>query len=263
MHDRIERRARLSSGQSGGGVHPSGSDVQWTAAAGSERPLLGQADGQPPSTGGVGVWKKRSARTVAGGTMVALGEPCLARSSAAMETRDLLTGLPDRRTFETILRQSLKAWFRHGIPACLLVLDLDYFRVVNERLGYEAGDEVLRQVAVLVAKHVRETDPVSRYGGGAFAVLLPAVDLPLGMALAERLRNTIERHVFLLNEGQVRLTASVGVTPLGRTAIESVGKWIATADAALDLAKLQGRNCVVSYGPVPSVPAYVALAVAA
>jgi diguanylate cyclase (GGDEF)-like protein len=180
-----------------------------------------------------------------------------------METKDPLTGLPDRRTLETILDQSLKAWFRHGIPACLLVLDLDYFRVVNEQLGYEAGDEVLRRVAALVTKNVQGTDPVSRYGGGAFAVLLLEVDLPDGIALAEHLRDTIERHAFLLNAGQVRLTASIGVTSLGRTAIESVGQWIAAADAALDLAKLKGRNCVVSYGPVPSVPAHVALAMAA
>ncbi|MFN3681278.1 MAG: GGDEF domain-containing protein [Nitrospira sp.] len=202
-------------------------------------------------------------RTVGGGTMCVLAQSCLARSSAMRKTKDPLTGLPDRQTFEIILHQSLKTWFCQGIPACLLVLDLDYFRVVNEQLGYAAGDEMLCQVAVLVAKNVREADPVSRYGGGSFAVLLPEADLSRGVGLAERLRDEIERHVFLLDAGQVRITASMGVASLGLTAIESVGKWMAAANAALDRAKLKGRNRVVSYGPVPSVPACVALAAAA
>ncbi|MCP9474866.1 MAG: GGDEF domain-containing protein [Nitrospira sp.] len=218
---------------------------------------------EPAPTEEVGFQERRSPKIVAGGAAPALVEIGLAPSGGGIATGDPLTGLSDRRTLETHLHRRLTMWLRHGIPACLLVLDLDYFRVVNERLGREAGDGLLREAARLVRKNVREEDLVSRYGGGSFAVLSPEADLSRGVTLAERLRDEIERHAFVLRQGQVRITASIGVTPLGRAVIESVGRWMAAADSALDQAKSHGRNRVVASESSPFVPAEAAVCLAA
>lgn len=256
MRLQTERAARLSLVQSGIGVRRG-------RVEGGERLAREGTNDELAQTGEVGFQERRGAKIVAGGAALALVETGLAPSSYVMETGDPLTGLLDRRTLETLLRRRLTTWLRHGIPACLLVLDLDYFRVVNERLGYEAGDGLLREVACLVRKNVREADPVSRYGGGSFAVLLLEGDLPRGVTLAERLRDEIERHAFVLRQGQVRITASIGVTSLGRAVIESVGQWIEAADSALEEAKSRGRNRVVTYDSSPFVPAQAAVSLAA
>ncbi|MCA1957955.1 MAG: GGDEF domain-containing protein, partial [Nitrospira sp.] len=218
---------------------------------------------EPALSGEIGFQERRRAKIIASGTVPALIETGFAPSSCAIETKDPLTGLLDRRAFETLLNRKLTMWLRHGVPACLLVLDLDYFRVVNEQLGYEAGDELLREVARLARKNVRAADSVSRYGGGSFAILLLETDLPHGVGMAERLRDDIERHAFALRQGQVRITASIGMTSLGHAAIESVGRWIAAADSALDQAKLHGRNRVVISESFPFVPAQAAVCLAA
>ncbi len=154
-------------------------------------------------------------------------------------------------------------WLRHGVPSCLLVLDLDYFKVVNERLGHAGGDGLLKEVASLLEETVREVDRVARYGGEAFAVVSPHTDLPRARTLAERIRDKIERRVFIMKEGHVRITASVGVASMGHPAMESVGRWIAAADSALDQAKSCGRNRVVIYESAPFVPAQAARCLAA
>ncbi|MCP9442252.1 MAG: GGDEF domain-containing protein [Nitrospira sp.] len=177
--------------------------------------------------------------------------------------KDPLTGLLDRRALETILHRRLTAGRRYGVPTCLLVLDLDYFKVVNERLGHTSGDGLLQQVASLLEETVREVDRVARYGGEAFAVVSPHTDLQQARALAERIRDKIERRAFILQEGHVRITASVGAASMGHPAIESVGQWIAAADSALDEAKSRGRNRVVVYGSSPCIPAQAAVGLAA
>ncbi|MBH0178961.1 MAG: GGDEF domain-containing protein [Nitrospira sp.] len=126
----------------------------------------------------------------------------------------------------------------------MLLLDLDYFKSVNDCLGHVAGDGVLERVAALVQERVREVDSVGRYGGEEFAVVLPHTDLSQAQALAERIRAEIERRAFDLDDGSVRITASFGVASLHDSSIESIGRWIAAADSALYEAKSHGRNRV-------------------
>jgi diguanylate cyclase (GGDEF)-like protein len=177
--------------------------------------------------------------------------------------RDPLTGALNRRALDGPLMRELRAGLRYGMPACLLLLDLDYFKAVNDLLGHVAGDDVLKRVAALIQETVREVDSVGRYGGEEFAVVLPHTDLNQAQALAERLRSIIERHAFELEDGQVRTTASIGLASLDDPAIATASDWIEAADSALYEAKSRGRNRVVTHAPRNSAPACAAAMCAA
>lgn len=172
--------------------------------------------------------------------------------------RDPLTEVLNRRALDGPLTRELKAGLRYGTPACLLLLDLDYFKTVNDLLGHVAGDDVLKRVAALLGATVRDVDSVGRYGGEEFAVVLPHTDLDQAQALAERMRGAIERHAFELEDGHVRITASIGLASLHDSAIATVGDWISAADSALYEAKSQGRNRVVTHTPGNLAPAQAA-----
>lgn len=172
---------------------------------------------------------------------------------------DPLTGLLNRRALDGPLTREVKAGLRYGTPACLMLLDLDYFKTVNDRLGHMAGDEVLRQVARLIQESVREVDSVGRYGGEEFAVVLPHTGLDQAHASAERLRAHLERRAFDLADGQIRLTASIGLASLGGPDVGTMPEWIAAADAALYAAKAQGRNCIVAKSLGHYSPAHTAV----
>lgn len=162
-----------------------------------------------------------------------------------------------------LLHREMHAGYRYGVPSCLLLLDLDYFATVNIRLGHKAGDHILRSVAALVEENVREVDHVSRYGGETFAVVLPHTGLGQAEALAERIRAQVEQEAFRVDDGQVRLTTSIGLASCRHATGESVAGWIAAAESALSEAKTRGRNCVVTHAPSPHVPAQAALSLVA
>lgn len=182
--------------------------------------------------------------TIAAALAVALGNADVHGQIQELAFRDPLTGVLNRRALNGPLQRELNAGLRYGASACLLILDLDYFKSVNDRLGHVAGDGVLARVAALVQERVREVDSVGRYGGEEFAVVLPHTDLSQAQVLAERIRAEIERRAFDLDDGSVRITASVGVASLHDSSIDSIGRWIAAADSALYEAKSQGRNRV-------------------
>ena len=182
--------------------------------------------------------------TIAAALAVALGNADVHGQIQELALRDPLTGVLNRRALNGPLQRELNAGLRYGASACLLILDLDYFKSVNDRLGHVAGDGVLERVAALVQERVREVDSVGRYGGEEFAVVLPHTDLSQAQVLAERIRAEIERRAFDLDDGSVRITASVGVASLHDSSIDSIGRWIAAADSALYEAKSQGRNRV-------------------
>jgi diguanylate cyclase (GGDEF)-like protein len=141
----------------------------------------------------------------------------------------------------------------------LLVVDLDYFTTVNDRLGHAAGDDVIKQIAALVQDNVRAVDCVGRFGGEQFAVVLPHTDVDMAQRLAERIRIDIERHAFDADGGQVRITASLGVASIRDGSITTAGGWISAAEGALHEAKTQGRNRVATHHAFTPAPAAAAV----
>ncbi|MBX3332617.1 MAG: GGDEF domain-containing protein [Nitrospira sp.] len=177
---------------------------------------------------------------------------------------DSLTAILNSHAFDGALTRELRVGQRYGITACLLVIGLDYFRTVNDRLGHEAGDHVLRSAAAVIREMVRDTDIVGRCGGDTFGVVLPHTERRQACHLAERLRERIERHLFISRSGQVRITASMGVAVAPDLDVATSSDWATIAGSALKEAKAQGRNCVAIHVPQPpALACAVALSLAA
>jgi two-component system, cell cycle response regulator len=167
--------------------------------------------------------------------------------SLALALTDSLTGVYNRRYLMAHLDGLMvRAAEGHGGPG-LLMLDLDYFKRINDTHGHSAGDAVLREVASRVARHVRGFDLVARYGGEEFVVVMPETGLPVATMVAERLRNVIAAKPISLGEGagEVQVTVSVGIA-VTREGGDSVSALLQRADKALYGAKASGRNCVFS-----------------
>lgn len=160
-----------------------------------------------------------------------------------LATHDALTDLYNRRHFIEMIEKEIARSLRHARPLALCIVDVDLFKPVNDRYGHISGDEVLRQIAALVHKHVRGDDIAARIGGEEFAVLLPECDATAAQVFAERLRESVADAVFRPGGDPQRITISVGIAVLapGR---ETRPTLMAAADAALYRAKAEGRNRV-------------------
>ena len=160
---------------------------------------------------------------------------------------DHLTGLANRRRFERQLEREVARTERYGHPFCLLLMDIDNFKAVNDTRGHEAGDEALRGVANVIQSGTRGIDTGARIGGDEFAVILPETPFERGLEVAERLRASIASlHV----EGVGGLTASLGLAELPSCAPDRTSLREA-ADAALYEAKRGGRDRVGCAPPLP------------
>jgi len=175
---------------------------------------------------------------------IAIHNARLHRAIEDQAVYDGLTGLLNHRAFYERLAAELARSRRYRHPLGLLMIDLDGFKAFNDRHGYQAGDEVLRAVAGVLASELRrDVDAACRYGGEEFAVILP--DTPLGVAaVAERLRRAVAAATFTFGDEAVdTVTVSVGATTYpGSTG--SVDGLVAAADEALQAAKAAGRNRV-------------------
>lgn len=162
---------------------------------------------------------------------------------------DHLTGLANRRRFERQLVREVSRTLRYGRPFCLLLLDIDHFKQVNDNYGHEAGDDCLRHLGDILQAGTRGIDTTARIGGEEFAVLLTETDLDGGVEVAERLRATISGAEILTGG---RITASFGVAEFPLCA-QTGRELVSVADMALYEAKRQGRNRV-ECAPVESEP---------
>jgi two-component system, cell cycle response regulator len=161
----------------------------------------------------------------------------------AASRTDALTGLPNRRHLQDQLAASASAAARHGHAMAVLMVDVDHFKRVNDRLGHAGGDDVLRRVALCLANACRAEDVAGRWGGEEFLVVSPSTDAEGAAALGERIRSSAETEVVVVHEGErIPVTVSVGVA----AGTDDVDTMVRHADAALYEAKAAGRNRVVS-----------------
>ena len=167
------------------------------------------------------------------------------RALREMATRDPLTGLLNRRYLEERLRETLQRFRRDKTPATLMLLDLDDFKGLNDRLGHVAGDTVLRRVADRISGQVRGTDLVFRYGGDEFLVLFAGTALAQAGGVAERILSAV-RSVEVESDDPVRnvVRVSAGLTPIDETT-ESVEAVMLRVDETLYKAKEQGKDRIV------------------
>jgi diguanylate cyclase (GGDEF)-like protein/PAS domain S-box-containing protein len=164
---------------------------------------------------------------------------------------DELTGLYNRREMLHLLRTELERCQRSRSFLSLIMIDVDYFKQVNDTYGHTVGDGVLKQIAEIIRSHIRSTDRAARYGGEELAIVLPETADSGACRVAERIRMAIAAHTFTSEEHRsseyllpVRVTASMGIACFPTDA-SSVDALIQTADSALYNAKNQGRNRVV------------------
>ncbi|BAV34232.1 diguanylate cyclase [Sulfuricaulis limicola] len=168
-----------------------------------------------------------------------------------MSTQDDLTGIANHRYFQEHLDLEWRRERRARKPLALLMIDVDYFKALNDALGHLTGDECLRRIAHTLAGGLhRAGDVVARYGGEEFAAILPETDARNAAMLAERLRAAIENMGFAHPASKVgsNVTVSIGVASLVPMEQQKPEELIAMADRALYRAKKIGRNCVVADG---------------
>ena len=159
--------------------------------------------------------------------------------------RDGLTQLHNRSYFITQSRTLASHSARRGLGFALLLLDIDYFKRINDTLGHDGGDEVLRQVAQTLREHTRSDDLVARYGGEEFVIALPVHAPDLATERAERIRQAIADREIFVGHNHVDVTASVGVAYSPSDRPRDIDALVSAADRCLYTAKNLGRNCVV------------------
>jgi diguanylate cyclase (GGDEF)-like protein len=164
---------------------------------------------------------------------------------------DFLTGLKTRGYFEQQLDLEIKRSERKKQKFALLMIDIDFFKQLNDRYGHHVGDQVLRDVSAILIKDMREVDTVARYGGEEFVIVLPETSGPGAQFVAERLRKSVEQAKFFAGSARSveRLSISIGIAVFDSDA-QFKRDLIEFADAALYQAKSSGRNRVVLYSDI-------------
>ena len=160
-----------------------------------------------------------------------------------MNTRDELTGAFNRRYLSTVINYEFERSIRYNRPSCLIMIDLDFFKKINDNYGHQAGDFVLKTVAQIFNSTIRNIDILTRYGGEEFCCLLPETSIENAILVAERLRKRIEDYEFNFDNKVIKITMSCGVTEVTES-IPDVDTLIKNADEALYKAKANGRNQV-------------------
>ena len=159
--------------------------------------------------------------------------------------KDSLTGAYNRLFLTTRLQEEFERHRRYSRTLSLIMLDIDYFKKVNDTYGHQCGDFILKSVCETINAILRKVDMLVRFGGEEFCCLLPETDLQSAMIMAERIRKAIEKKEFNYNDAVIRITVSLGVHEF-RGDIDSPDTLLRTADEALYKAKEAGRNQVFS-----------------
>ncbi len=162
-----------------------------------------------------------------------------------LSVTDALTGLYNRRNLDVHLEREFLRAKRYKNDLSIAVIDIDFFKKVNDTYGHLCGDYVLKEVAYLIMETFRKTDLVFRYGGEEFVALLTETPIENALIPLERLRSRIENYPFKYNDTPIKITISIGVNSCNDN-IENASQFLDMADKALYSAKQSGRNRVIS-----------------
>jgi two-component system cell cycle response regulator len=166
------------------------------------------------------------------------------RTLRSQVIRDPLTGLHNYQYFSDTLSDEMQRTARTGRPTCLMIIDLDHFKRVNDERGHEAGNAALKAAANVFRGELRQLDIVCRYGGEEFTVILPQTTLPVAVNVAERLRIALENTAIRFKDMEFNVTASFGVAIYQSGSDLDAKTLVDSADQNLYRAKQQGRNQV-------------------
>ncbi len=155
---------------------------------------------------------------------------------------DKLTGVSNRRAFDEEVHRLFSLQKRRRGDVCLMLADIDHFKMFNDYHGHQVGDEMLQRVAVTFERATRTSDIVCRYGGEEFAILLPRTKLADALLVAERSRAAVQSLRCQIGDAELHVTASIGVVEMQFS--EEISEFIKRGDDALYAAKHSGRNCV-------------------
>ena len=165
-------------------------------------------------------------------------------SVKSMAIYDKLTNVHNRRYFDETIGAETQKSFSSGTPLSLVIVDIDYFKKVNDTYGHTEGDQVLCKIASILKNSVRKDDTVARYGGEEFVLILPGAKLELTSMIAERIRHLVETTLFEVGRTQIHVTISLGISNVPVHPARSKEELIKMADQALYDAKREGRNRV-------------------
>ena len=183
--------------------------------------------------------------------MVIAREQRRSRDAAVrLSTVDSLTGLFNRAFFFAALEREVQRSARSGRGFCLLMMDLDGLKAINDRHGHFQGDRVLRRVGEIIRAGVRRIDVAARYGGDEFVVLLPETDPTGGFVLGEKIRQGVSDQVFSAGSSNVRTSLSVGVVAYPHDGA-TPDELMISSDQAMYASKRAGKNRVASFGEIP------------
>ncbi len=157
---------------------------------------------------------------------------------------DALTGTYNKRHFEQRMNEEFSYCFRNGVPLSLLMIDIDFFKKINDTYGHPAGDSVLTRVTALTKTVIRNEDILARYGGEEFVVILKGTDAEGAFVLAERLRNLIDTSPFEFEGHTIHVTISIGIASLAGQNLSDWQTMLKLADSLLYHSKNTGRNRV-------------------
>jgi len=166
-----------------------------------------------------------------------------------MATRDPLTGLYNRNRMNGLLEKEFNRARRYGTDLACLIMDLDFFKEINDTYGHPFGDHVLHQLGRRLTENLRDSDRCFRYGGEEFMVLLPNANVQDARQTAEKIRCLCEGKPYDDGSNTATVTVSIGLATVSNLKPDKPGDLVAFADKALYRAKSQGRNCVVVYRP--------------
>ncbi|MDP6635141.1 MAG: diguanylate cyclase [Phycisphaerae bacterium] len=176
------------------------------------------------------------------------------RDLAHISKTDELTGLANRRHFEEVLNAFFHQAIRYRRPLSLVIIDVDFFKAINDAGGHLLGDELLKTVSRSILHACRQADLPARIGGDEFAILLPETTAPDAAAVAERIRRLLKTETTSSEELQLNVTLSIGVADIASKDIKAHADLVNRADKALYTAKERGRNCIVEFDAITGEP---------